>query len=54
MDKELTAEAKRIIDEQMSRDDQTTGMELKKQLAESGVFDLTLAACRAHKCTYLI
>ena len=35
--KKLTAEAKKIVDEQMSRDDETIGMELKKLLAESGI-----------------
>ena len=42
--KKLTAEAKRIVDEQMSRDDETTGMELKKQLAESGIHVATSTA----------
>ena len=37
--KKLTVEAKRIVDEQMSRDDKATGMELKKQLAESAERD---------------
>ena len=42
--KKLTAEAKRIVDEQMSRDDETTGRKLKKQLVESGIHVATSTA----------
>ena len=42
--KKLIAEAKRTVDEQMSRDDETTGRELKKQLVESGIHVATSTA----------
>ena len=35
--KKLTVEAKRIVDKQMNRDDETTGIKLRKLIAESGV-----------------
>ena len=41
-----TADAKRIVEEQMCSDDETTGVELQKVLAESGVHVDALMALR--------
>ena len=45
----LTADAEKIIEEQMSRDDETTGLELQKLLAGSGVQVDTSTALRWRK-----
>ena len=45
----LTADAEKIIEEQMSRDDETTGLELQKLLAGSGVQVDTSMALRWRK-----
>ena len=45
----LLSDAEKIIEEQMSRDDETTGLELQKLLAGSGVQVDTSTALRWRK-----